>query len=97
MKEHIPKKHLNFEEPIKTDKVFDNTFNRIYGERKPEPVFTETSLIGTGYNPADNLPKIGRKTLAQEREVSFNNQPQITTQADSYFFWNNLLNFYRSC
>ena len=30
-KEHIPKKHLNFEEPIKTDKVFDNTHDRIYG------------------------------------------------------------------
>jgi hypothetical protein len=64
MKEHIPKKHLNFEEPIKSDKVFDNTFSRIHGERKPEPMFSETSLIGTSKNPADNLPKIGRKTLA---------------------------------
>ena len=33
MKEHIPKRHLDFENPILTDKVFDNTSNRIYGEK----------------------------------------------------------------
>lgn len=33
IKEHIPKRHLNFEEPIKTDKQFDNTHNRIHGLR----------------------------------------------------------------
>jgi hypothetical protein len=32
MREHIPKKHLDFENPINTDKRFDNTVNRIYGE-----------------------------------------------------------------
>ena len=31
VREHIPKRHLNFEEPIKTDKKFDNTTDRIYG------------------------------------------------------------------
>jgi hypothetical protein len=25
IREHIPKRHLDFENPIKTDKVFDNT------------------------------------------------------------------------
>jgi hypothetical protein len=64
MKEHIPKRHLNFEEPILTDKVFDNTFDRIYGERKPMPLFTETSEIGTSTNPADSLPRVGKKTMA---------------------------------
>jgi len=34
VREHIPKRHLNFEEPIITTKKFDNTHNRIYGERK---------------------------------------------------------------
>jgi len=33
-REHIPKKHLDFENPIKTDKIFDNTANRVYGEPK---------------------------------------------------------------
>jgi len=33
IREHIPKKCGNFEEPIKTEKVFDNTGDRIYGKR----------------------------------------------------------------
>jgi len=33
IREHIPKKHLDFENPINTQgKRFDNTVNRIYGE-----------------------------------------------------------------
>ena len=41
-KEHIPKKHLNFEEPIVNNKVFDNTADRIYGEKKVHAMITET-------------------------------------------------------
>jgi len=41
-KEHIPKKHLNFEEPIISGKVFDNTQDRIYGEKLTQPMITET-------------------------------------------------------
>lgn len=70
MKEHIPKKHLNFDEPIKTDKVFDNTYDRIYGQRQFVPLSSETSQIGKSFNPADNLTKVGRKTLNSEAEVS---------------------------
>jgi hypothetical protein len=70
MREHIPKKHLNFDEPIKTNKVFDDSFKRIYGERKPMPVSTETSLIGTNKNPAEALPKVGKKFISREEEVS---------------------------
>ena len=66
-KEHIPKKHLNFEEPIKTDKVFDNTHNRINGERRDELMITENRLYGTGKNPADSLPKVGKRTQLMER------------------------------
>jgi hypothetical protein len=48
VKEHIPKKHLNFEEPIKTTKKFDNTHDRIYGNRRDELMFTENYLYGKG-------------------------------------------------
>ena len=61
MKEHIPKRHLNFEEPIESAKSYDVTSDRIYGERQHAFQVTETSTIGTGTNPADNLAKQGRK------------------------------------
>ena len=32
---------------------------------------TEQKLIGGGYNPADDLPRFGRKTLNAEQEVSY--------------------------
>ena len=69
-KEHIPKKHLNFEEPIANNKVFDNTADRIYGEKLNAPMVTETRQLGTATNPADALPKLGRKTMATEANVS---------------------------
>jgi hypothetical protein len=56
VREHIPKKCGNLEDPIKTDKVFDSTSNRIYGERKHDGIGTEAKLIGAGYNPANDLP-----------------------------------------
>lgn len=73
VKEHIPKRHLDFENAITTDKVFDNTSNRIYGERnQPAPFVSEMQgQIGKSYNPADNLPKVGKKTQQSEHEVSF--------------------------
>jgi len=62
VREHIPKKMGNFEEPISTDKKFDNTHDRINGVRRDELFVTENRLYGTAKNPADNLPKIGRRT-----------------------------------
>ena len=70
MREHIPKKHLNFEEPIKTDKRFDNTHNRIYGQRRDELMFSENYLYGKSKNAADELPSVGKRTLMMEREVT---------------------------
>jgi hypothetical protein len=70
VRDHIPKRCGNFEEPIKTNKVFDNTSDRIYGHRQFAQVDTESRLIGSGHNPADDLPKIGRKTLNSDKEVS---------------------------
>ena len=70
VKEHIPKRHLNFEEPILTDKVFDHTSNRIYGERVHPDLGTETGQIGKGFNPADNLARVGKKQELMEADVS---------------------------
>ena len=61
IREHIPKRHLNFEEPIITDKKFDNTHDRIYGERKDQLMYTENFYYGKSKNPADSLPMVGRK------------------------------------
>ena len=78
VKEHIPKRHLNFEEPIEGAKSMDNTADRIYGERVEKPfMVTETSTIGTGFNPADNLAKVGRKQQIVEADVGTRNQKQL--------------------
>jgi len=69
VKEHIPKRHLQFEEPIKTDKKFDNTHDRIYGERRDELMYTENYYYGRSKNPADELPKVGRRTADLEKQV----------------------------
>ena len=68
MKEHIPKGHLNFEEPI-FGKEFDNTKNRIYGESKPEIMGTYNHEYGTGKNAADNIARVGRKQQNFERQI----------------------------
>ena len=69
-KEHIPKKHLDFENPITWGKEFDNTSNRIYGESKPEIMSTHNHDYGTGKNKADTFPVMGRKTKNVEHEIA---------------------------
>ena len=69
-REHIPKKHLDFENPINTEKVFDNTSNRVYGESRPETMTTNNLEYGTGKNSADGIAMIGRKTKNIEREIA---------------------------
>ena len=69
VREHIPKRHLDFENPIKAEKVFDNTQDRIYGEKLNYPMITESYYIGKSVNPADNIPKIGKKTLGLEADI----------------------------
>ena len=68
IKEHVPKKHLNFEEPIRA-KAFDNTHDRIHGDKKPEPMYSQNYLYGRGVNPADALPKVGLKHKRLEQEM----------------------------
>jgi hypothetical protein len=70
VKEHIPKKHLQFEEPIRTDKRFDNTHDRIYGQRRDELMLTENFHYGKAKNAADDLPSVGKRTQLMEREVT---------------------------
>ena len=48
-REHIPKRHLDFENPIK-GKNFDNTNIRIYGEPKPEIMTTNNTEYGVARN-----------------------------------------------
>ena len=69
VKEHIPKRHLNFEEPILTDKVFDDTTNRINGQRSQQRMQTENYLYGKSHNPADDLQKVGKKTKIREAQI----------------------------
>ena len=69
MKEHIPKRHLDFENPINTKKQFDNTTNRIYGEIQSSATNPSSGVWGTGVNPANDMPKIGRKAKMLEKEI----------------------------
>jgi len=69
-KEHIPKRHLDFENPITWGKAFDNTYNRINGEPKPEIMTTNNHTYGTGKNKAESFPTMGKKTKIVEQEIA---------------------------
>lgn len=69
MKEHIPKRHLDFENAIQTNKQFDNTTNRIYGEIVNSATNPSSGAWGTGHNPANNIQRVGRKTQMLEQEI----------------------------
>ena len=71
MRQHIPKKHCNFDEPIINKTKMDSTTDRIYGQLNPIKMVAESSHYGTGKNPANDLPTMGNKTKIQEKEVSF--------------------------
>ena len=67
VKEHIPKKHLDFENPIQTDKVFDNTSNRIYGEYwNYEDVSEQFTLAEASQAPDTNVRISGDR----ERDIT---------------------------
>lgn len=69
-REHIPKRHLDFENQIQTDKVFDNTNARIYGHKVTTNMVPTSNDWGTGKNAADQIPRVGRKTEILEREIA---------------------------
>ena len=68
-KEHIPKRHLDFENPINTKKQFDNTTNRIYGAIQDSATDPSSGVWGTGRNPANDISRVGRKTKLIEQEI----------------------------
>jgi len=62
IREHIPKKHLDFENPIDVKgKRFDNTVDRIYGEANQQVMQTYNTQYGTGKHSAANVARFGRK------------------------------------
>ena len=68
-KQHIPKKHLDFENKIERNFEEDNTHDRIYGQRQNTDFHSEAYTIGKGKNKADTLPRKGKKTELMEREI----------------------------
>lgn len=69
MMQHCPKKHLDFENPIKNPNTVD-TWARINGAKEWNETTTEASGIGAGSNPVDSMPKIGLRKKGVEAEVS---------------------------
>jgi len=69
MREHIPKRHLDFENPINTNKQFDSTVHRIYGEIMNSATNPTSTAWGTGKNPANDIARVGRKTQMLEKEI----------------------------
>lgn len=68
-KQHIPKKHLDFEKTIEPTFKQDNTKERIYGQGFYTDFHSEAYGIGKGKNKADTLPTKGKKTAMMEREI----------------------------
>ena len=81
MREHIPKRHHDFENPIITDKVFDNTNARIYGERLNTNMNPSSSLWGTGKNPAHQIPRVGLKNNNFEKQIQAVVQGELDEKA----------------
>ena len=67
--QHVPKKHLDFENPISNNPNKIETKSRIFGENQASEMSTETKTIGTGRNPADSLPKVGKKQQDIEKLI----------------------------
>ena len=96
MKEHIPKRHLNFEEPIEGAKSYDLTQDRIYGERPHPNMGTETGTIGAGFNPADNLARVGKKQTLMEADVGTTHNSLILTYQILFFLSNHFSFLFKS-
>jgi len=69
-REHIPKRHLDFENPIQTNKVFDNTNARIHGQKLTTNMVATSNDWGSTKNTADLIPRVGRKTELLEKEIA---------------------------
>lgn len=68
-KQHIPKKHLDFEQKIQRTFTEDVTHDRIHGERQHAEFKSENNGYGRGKNKADLLPVKGKRTQNIEKEI----------------------------
>ena len=68
-KQHLPKRHLDFDTKVDRPFAEDNTQNRIYGQKLGTDFHSEAYGIGKGKNKADDLPRVGKKTAMIEREI----------------------------
>lgn len=82
MREHIPKRHLDFDNPIRTNKVFDNTNARIYGGKVNTSMQPTSSDWGTGRNPASEIPRVGLRTQAFEQMIAAQVAAEIKEKQD---------------
>ena len=73
---------MDFENAIQTDKVFDNTNARIYGHKITTNMVPTSNDWGTGRNPADQIPRVGRKTEALEKEIAAQIAQEMQEKAD---------------
>ena len=70
VREHIPKKWGNLEDPITHEKKFDITQDRIHGQKIEDLYFTETNTYDASLNPADAVPRQGmKKRLIQAKVI----------------------------
>ena len=60
-REHLPKRWGNLEEPITHGKVFDNTHDRIHGQKQYETYLTLNHTYGTATNPVDAMARMGMR------------------------------------
>ena len=68
-KQHIPKKHLDFESTIERNFKEDVTYDRIHGNRVNTDFHSEAWGIGKGKNKADTLPSKGKRTANLEQDI----------------------------
>ncbi len=80
--EHIPKKTADLENPITHSKVFDNTHDRIHGQKQYELYCTHNHFYGATKNPVDDFPKTGKRHDLLESTVC--------RFFDSFFSWKGL-------
>eukprot|EP00830_Metopus_es_P013789 TRINITY_DN3468_c0_g1_i3.p2 TRINITY_DN3468_c0_g1~~TRINITY_DN3468_c0_g1_i3.p2 ORF type:complete len:186 (-),score=63.37 TRINITY_DN3468_c0_g1_i3:11-568(-) len=69
MKEHIPKKWGDLENPITHDKVFDDSHARIHGEVIHADYDPINKTYGKEKNPVDEMPKIGGRQEIIEANI----------------------------
>ncbi len=60
-REHVPKRWGNLEEPPAQGKVFDNTHDRIHGQKQYETYLTHNHTYGVAKNPVDEMPRMGMR------------------------------------